>query len=156
MAEGNAEVKAVFDASTVDATSLHKHPSYVAEILVVEDNALCRKVLGIFLTRQKISFAMAMDGQEAVNRLRDGEVYRVILMDKEMPVLDGHEATKAIREFNKLIPIVGLTGNALDEQRLEFMACGADQVLIKPLNKSHFNDVVLTYNVQRAASPTAS
>ena len=53
-----------------------------------------------------------------------------------MPIMDGHEATKAIRVIDKMTPIVGLTGNALDEQRVEFLAAGADAVLTKPLNRS--------------------
>ena len=56
-------------------------------------------------------------------------------MDKEMPVMDGFQATKALRAIDKTIPIVGLTGNALDEQRLEFLTFGVSEVLTKPLNK---------------------
>ncbi len=47
-----------------------------------------------------------------------------------------------IRKVGNSVPIVGLTGNALDEQRVEFLACGADAVLTKPLNRSRFEHVV--------------
>ena len=62
--------------------------------------------------------------------------------------MDGHAATKLIREYDPDVPIVGLTGNALDEQRLEFMTFGADEVLVKPLSSKKFDDVVLKYGVR--------
>jgi CheY-like chemotaxis protein len=52
--------------------------------------------------------------------------------------MDGHAATMVIRKAGDSVPIVGLTGNALDEQRVEFLACGADAVLKKPLSHSQF------------------
>ena len=104
--------------------------------------------MGRLLQRYKLTFEICSNGQEAVSRVvENGETFQMILMDKEMPVMDGHEvclrlllirlwtlfdlsadyvhqATQAIRKFDKSVPVVGLTGNALDEQRLEFLACG--------------------------------
>jgi CheY-like chemotaxis protein len=113
--------------------------SYTAHILLVEDSLSNQKMVGKLLQRYKLTFEIAHNGQEAVDRVvTEKERYRMILMDKEMPIMDGHAATKAIRKAGGSVPIVGLTGNAFDEQRIEFLACGADAVLTKPLNHSQF------------------
>jgi signal transduction histidine kinase/ActR/RegA family two-component response regulator len=113
--------------------------AYKAHILLVEDSLPNQKMMGKLLQRYKLTFEVAHNGQEAVDRVvAEKERYYMILMDKEMPVMDGHAATKAIRKASDSVPIVGLTGNALDEQRSEFLACGADAVLTKPLSLSQF------------------
>jgi signal transduction histidine kinase/ActR/RegA family two-component response regulator len=123
--------------STVDIAS------YKAHILLVEDSLPNQKMMGKLLQRYKLTFEIAHNGQEAVNRVvTEKERYLMILMDKEMPVMDGHAATKAIRKASDSVPIVGLTGNALDEQRIEFLACGADAVLTKPLSHSQFEHTI--------------
>jgi signal transduction histidine kinase/ActR/RegA family two-component response regulator len=117
--------------------------SYTGHILLVEDSLPNQKMLGKLLQRYKLTFEIAHNGQEAVDRVvTEKERYHVILMDKEMPIMDGHAATKAIRKAGDSVPIVGLTGNALDEQRIEFLACGADAVLTKPLSHSQFEHTI--------------
>jgi CheY-like chemotaxis protein len=57
--------------------------------------------------------------------------------------MDGHDATRTIRTVDTSVPIVGVTGNTLEHQRAEFMSCGADAVLAKPLSRREFENVVL-------------
>jgi signal transduction histidine kinase/PAS domain-containing protein/ActR/RegA family two-component response regulator len=136
-ADGKDSFNKASSSSTVDMAN------YTAHILLVEDSVLNQKMVGKLLQRYKLTYEIASNGQEAVDRVvtRD-ERYHMILMDKEMPIMDGHGATMAIRKVGNSVPIVGLTGNALDEQRVEFLACGADAVLTKPLNRSQFEHVV--------------
>lgn len=68
-----------------------------------------------------------------------------------MPVMDGCSATESIRDINPYIPIVGLTANSLDEQRVDFLSRGLDDVLIKPLDKSKFKALCIKYSLGSAA-----
>ncbi len=136
-ANGKENLNKISSSSIVDMAS------YTAHILLVEDSMLNQKMMGKLLERYKLTYESARNGQEAVDRVvTRKERYHMILMDKEMPIMDGHAATMAIRKVGNSVPIVGLTGNALDEQRVEFLACGADAVLTKPLNRSRFEHVV--------------
>ncbi len=137
---GKDNLNIVSSSSTVDMTS------YTAHILLVEDSMLNQKMMGKLLQRYKLTYEIANNGQEAVDRVVTRmERYHMILMDKEMPIMDGHAATMAIRKVGNSVPIVGLTGNALDEQRVEFLACDADAVLTKPLNRSRFEHGVYRF-----------
>jgi signal transduction histidine kinase/CheY-like chemotaxis protein/PAS domain-containing protein len=137
-----ADWKDNFDKASLSSTVVDM-ASYTAHILLVEDSMLNQKMMGKLLQRYKLTYEIASNGQEAVDRVvTRKERYHMILMDKEMPIMDGHAATMAIRKVGNSVPIVGLTGNALDEQRVEFLACGADAVLTKPLNRSRFEHVV--------------
>ena len=76
---------------------------------------------------------------------------KLILMDRQMPVMDGCSATESIRDINLRVPIVGLTANSLDEQRVDFLSRGLDDVLIKPLDQSKFRALCIKYSLGSAA-----
>ena len=61
--------------------------------------------------------------------------FSLLLLDKQMPVMDGHECATIARQRGFVAPIVGVTGNALNEQRQDFIAHGATEVIAKPLSK---------------------
>ena len=67
----------------------------------------------------------------------------VIIMDRSMPVCDGVEATSRLREMGVDVPIVGLTGNALDSETAEFAAAGAEFVLTKPVNSEDLKQALV-------------
>lgn len=75
----------------------------------------------------------AENGQIAVDLHKQGKVYDLILMDKEMPVMDGHEATRRLRVMGVKTPIVALTGNALTTDRELFYEAGVDDFQTKVL-----------------------
>ena len=77
--------------------------------------------------------------------LEDGRLCDVILMDFEMPVLNGPATAKRLREFGCTIPIIGLTGNVLHEDVALFKASGADAVLNKPLTISELQANVAAF-----------
>ena len=108
-------------------------------VLVVEDNAINRKVIESLLNRLGMSISHAGDGQAAVDAVTSGEAMPdVILMDVQMPVMDGLQATRLIRAWERQsghalpVPIVAMTANAFESDRLECIAAGMNEFLSKP------------------------
>lgn len=106
------------------------------KLLVVDDNPINQKLL-FYSLKKEFDIELANNGLEAVNIL-DGNCFDVVLMDLMMPIMDGAEATLKIRESdnyrNKHIPIILLTTNDLENERLRCIKSGADDYLIKPVN----------------------
>ncbi len=107
-------------------------------ILIVEDNPVNRMVIGGLLKKQGIRFEVAENGQEAVTLITNGSCPVLVLMDCQMPVMDGFSATETIRrwelENNKpRLPIIALTAGAFEEDREKCNAAGMDDFLAKPL-----------------------
>jgi signal transduction histidine kinase/CheY-like chemotaxis protein len=112
-------------------------------ILVVDDAPSNRKMLVRVLARSGHVCDQAQDGQVAVDMVKkvsDGG-YDMILMDFEMPVMNGPTATRVLREMGCLCPIVGVTGNVLVADVDYFLSQGADAVLPKPLQLSALEEV---------------
>lgn len=108
------------------------------KILVAEDND------SNFLLVQHIlkdyDLLRVTNGAEAVEKIRNGR-YDFVLMDLKMPVMDGLEATRKIREFNSDIPIVALTANAFDSDRTRAMDAGCNVFLTKPVKRKQLLDL---------------
>ena len=104
------------------------------KILVAEDND-SNYILMSYILRKYYAYDRAKNGQEAVEKVKSGD-FDMVLMDIKMPVMDGLEATTAIREFNQEIPIVALTANAFDSDRQQAMEAGCDAFLSKPVSAS--------------------
>lgn len=109
------------------------------KILLVEDNTLNREIARKLLSEQGFIISEAVNGKEAVDKLAasySGE-YAVVLMDIQMPIMDGYEATKAIRDLDNRIlanvPIVAMTANAFGEERKKAFACGMNGYVTKPI-----------------------
>jgi len=102
--------------------------------LVVDDSQTNRKLTHMILKQKGFLVDEACNGQEAVDMVRVKE-YTVIFMDNQMPIMTGVEATRQICGFCSS-PIIGLTGNSLEEDVQEFLNAGAKQVLIKPCKKT--------------------
>jgi PAS domain S-box-containing protein len=106
------------------------------KVLVVEDNATNRLVARKMLEALGAVVAVAEDGVDGLEAARDGG-FDLILMDIQMPVMDGVEATRRIRELAgepARTPIVGLTANVMAHQRAEYLAAGMDGVVAKPIS----------------------
>lgn len=109
-----------------------------ARVLIVEDNAINRRVMKITLQNVVASIAIAEDGREAVEMVMKNS-YDLILMDVQMPVMDGYAATSAIRALEKArgghVPIVALTAYALRGDREQCLEAGMDTYIAKPFQK---------------------
>ncbi|KAJ1440801.1 CheY-like superfamily, partial [Ochromonadaceae sp. CCMP2298] len=106
-------------------------------VLVVDDVPSCRKMLVRLLRRKKAHCEEARDGQEAVEMVKTsyakGRPYDVVLMDYEMPAMNGPAATKQLRALGLTVLVIGVTGNRQAEDLVHFKDCGANAVLPKPL-----------------------
>ncbi|KAJ3293513.1 hypothetical protein HDU76_007031, partial [Blyttiomyces sp. JEL0837] len=122
-------------------------PSDNPIILVVDDNDINRKVLSKQLAKEGFQTDEAINGFEALKRVTDS-AYSLILMDVEMPVMDGPTAVTKIREFEnqtgrKKVPIVSVTGNAREEQIAYYLSIGVQRVLVKPYTREKLLDTVV-------------
>jgi CheY-like chemotaxis protein len=122
--------------------------TYLARVLLVEDNIVNQRVAQKFLERCGCSVLITANGAEAVS-LYEREPFDLILMDMEMPVMDGTTATRRIRELeatsNRRTPIVALTANALGEQLDRCMQAGMDAFLSKPIEPARLREVLARY-----------
>ena len=110
------------------------------KILLVEDNELNREIAVELLTQEGFIMDTAADGLEAVERLRNADPgqYDLVLMDIQMPVMDGYEAARQIRELDNLwaaeLPIIAMTANAFEEDRKKALEAGMNEHVAKPID----------------------
>jgi PAS domain S-box-containing protein len=106
-------------------------------VLVAEDNFVNQKVIRRTLEKWGIEAQIANNGREALEWL-SREPFHLVLMDCQMPEMDGYEATRRIRAYEQPrglhIPIIALTANALEGDREKCLECGMDDYLTKPVN----------------------
>ncbi|HKK44408.1 MAG TPA: ATP-binding protein [Balneolaceae bacterium] len=106
-------------------------------VLLVEDNAINQKVMCRFLDKWDIKVILAEDGQQAVDEMQKNSI-NLVLMDLQMPVMDGYQATRRIRELSDAqksdVPIIALTAAALKEVKEKVFASGMNDYLTKPFN----------------------
>ncbi len=117
-----------------------------SHILLTEDNETNQEIILGLLEESGINIELALNGQEAVDKYKaNPDKYELIFMDLQMPVMDGYEATKLIREENKEIPIVALTANAMVEDIEKTKAVGMHAHLNKPIEIEKLYETLLKY-----------
>ena len=104
------------------------------KILLVEDNEMNRDMLSRRLVKRGYEVVVAVDGQEGVEKAR-AEAPALVLMDMSLPVLDGWEATRALRAdpATRSIPVIALTAHAMAGDREKALAAGCDDFDTKPI-----------------------
>ena len=106
-------------------------------VLLAEDQKINRKIVSGLLAKYNWEIVEAVNGEEALNAAKN-DTFDVILMDVQMPKMDGYEATRRIREHEKEtgkhIPIIAMTAHAMKGDREKCLAAGMDQYLAKPIN----------------------
>jgi CheY-like chemotaxis protein len=127
----------VRDTTTLPATAVVDQPAGL--VLVVEDNAINRMVVEGMLGMLGLRFISVEDGQLAVNAIQAGLRPDVVLMDMQMPVMDGITATRQIRQWEletqrASLPIVALTAGAFETDRDHCIAAGMNEFMTKPVN----------------------
>jgi signal transduction histidine kinase len=121
------------------ARAAEAYPSVTGKLLVVEDVELNQRVLAAFLRRAGATVELAADGREGMERAlaaeRAGTPYDLILMDMQMPVMDGYEATRALRAAGYPRPIVAMTAHAMVTDREKCLAAGCSAYETKPIQR---------------------
>ncbi|WP_269518902.1 ATP-binding protein [Alteromonas sp. BMJM2] len=119
-----------------DKESEEKNVFFEGHVLLVEDNNINQLVTGEMLNNVGLTFDVAEDGKQAVRKIENSSEYDLILMDVQMPVMDGYEATKALRArgFTDII-IIGLSANAMEEDKQHAIDAGMNDYLTKPIKQ---------------------
>ena len=137
----------LFDAMVLSRNNLAQKPKEVEaaqipdlsglKVLLVEDNEINREVAVMMLQRAGIEVDVAYNGKEGVEKYRTHKgKYCAILMDLQMPIMSGYEASKIIRQEDPHIPIVALTAAAMVEDRQKALEAGMDDHLGKPIDSA--------------------
>ncbi len=117
-------------------------PGY--RILLAEDNPINQKAVKMFLEQYGHTVAVAQNGKEAIEKLKNQD-FDAVLMDVQMPGMDGMEATRLIREGvegSTDIPIIALTAYAMDEDKGKILAAGMNEYMTKPIDYEKLNEIL--------------
>lgn len=139
-----AETETVFATS---AASLPEPSLQKIKLLVAEDNAMNRKLIQHLLNQWQIDFDIVTNGVEVVKVLQQRAAdYHLVLMDIQMPQMDGYTATDKIRFEMKLqIPIIAMTAHALAGEKEKCLGAGMDDYISKPLNEEQLYKLIVKY-----------
>ena len=114
------------------------------KILVVEDSPDNQLLLRLFLSKHKMQIDFASNGEEGMTKALAAD-YDIILMDMQMPVMDGYTATRLLREKGYVKPIVALTAHAMKEDRELCLKAGCDDYLTKPIEPNSLYGTISKY-----------
>ena len=119
-------------------------------LLLAEDNPVNQEVAGELLRAAGLTVDVASNGAEAVELARRGQ-YGLILMDMQMPEMDGLEATRQIRRLpgREAIPIIAMTANAFAEDRTRCIEAGMDDFMAKPVDPDRLFSTLLRWLRER-------
>jgi len=140
-------------AASMNAETLLRQRFQGRRILLVDDEPINLEVARSLLENTGLVVDTAEDGVEAVERAKETR-YAAILMDVQMPRLDGLEATRQIRALPTYrdVPILAMTANAFAEDKASFLAAGMNDALIKPFNPTQLFSALIKHLEQRAES----
>ena len=164
--EGTIDVQSVLGKGTTFSLSLPHLECPVGEVPVqegvstfkdtlgvlqgVEDNKTNQMLLSMILEDLNLEYEIANDGQEAVEMYGDNHSFDIILMDENMPRMNGIEAVKKMRMIEsennrKKVPIIAVTANALSEDRARFLKAGMDDYIAKPYSEETIEKMLQIY-----------
>ncbi len=133
--------------------------SLAGRVLVVEDVPLNRKLFDRILTRAGLSVTLASDGQDALSVVsaegREGRAFDAILMDMQMPVMDGYEATTRLRALGHRTPIVALTAHAMAGDTEKCLRAGCTAYLAKPVSAESLLEMLSRFLEPSGAQPAS-
>lgn len=143
---GNRPIVTKADAEAKQTgRSLPKNQSRAELILVAEDHAINQKVAQLYLDELGFACKIVKSGKEAVEAVAENH-YALVLMDCQMPEMDGLEATEHIRlaeaRTGTHLPIIALTAHAMDEDRTRCIAAGMDDYIAKPIDPDQLRNVI--------------
>jgi len=142
--------------SATGRNSRESHEALPARVLVVEDNQVNQKVVTTVLRKRGFTVELANNGVEALELLERDDRYRLVIMDVQMPVMDGLETTRRIRlnpKWQKL-PILAMTAHAMNGDREKCLSAGMNGYISKPVHPAHLLSVMDEYMTEPEAAKT--
>ncbi|MCG6971190.1 MAG: response regulator, partial [Gammaproteobacteria bacterium] len=114
------------------------------KVLLAEDSPDIRELIQLYLGETGVQVAAVENGQQAVEMARD-QKFDLILMDIQMPIMDGRDAIQQLRKTGNQTTIIALTANAMKEDVREYLELGASNFLSKPIDKNQFKAILAKY-----------
>lgn len=114
-------------------------------ILIVEDDPASMLITRKHLVYTGAKILTAENGKKAIRLVESNSKIDLVLMDIRMPVLNGYEATKAIKSFNSQIPVIALTSYSFEEEKQKILNAGCDDIITKPVNKKQLYTMLQLY-----------
>lgn len=127
-----------------ESANLLENQKFAGSILAVDDVRLNQKLIQLLLEKLGLKVTIASDGQEAFE-LAIKDNFDLILMDIQMPVMDGYQATKKLRNKGIVTPVVALTASALQGDNDKCFKAGCNEFLIKPIDKFKLMQILSKY-----------
>ena len=129
-------------SKTIEPSGIVELSEKKLQILIVEDEEAVIAYLKIILKKYEKDILVATNGADAVDICRNNTNLDLILMDIRIPEIDGHEATRRIREFNKEVYILAQTAFAQIGDREKCIAAGCNDFITKPINKNKLLELI--------------
>ena len=133
------------------------HPSLDCRVLLAEDGNDSRRLITFFLEQAGAEVVTADNGQVAVDLVaasnNEGKPFDLVLMDIQMPIMDGYEATRVLRQNGFERPILALTAHAMEDDRRKCLDAGCDEYLSKPINRNHLITTVSRFAASQDRPP---
>ncbi len=132
-------------SNDVEQTLNNKLPTKAPRILVVEDNPMNQRLAALLLSDWGYDFDIVEDGKDAIDALQTSD-FQLVLMDIQLPTMDGYEATAIIRnELKNAIPIIATTAHAFAGEREKCLAAGMNDYIPKPLQEDAVLAIIQKY-----------
>lgn len=112
-------------------------------VLVVDDNLVNRRMIKRMLVNMTADVTLAENGVQAITQVESSQ-FHVVLMDMQMPVMDGVTATKKLRKLGYTLPIIALTANALHQEEQKCLAAGMDYFATKPIRQAELKALLIS------------
>ena len=128
-------------ARYVEKLNKHAH----GKILIAEDDWIGFQYLNKIFAKSDITIVHAENGEQAVEIIKHTDDIDLVLMDIKMPVMDGIQATKLIKQIKPNLPIFAQTAYAFNEEKNNILAVGCDEYMTKPLNQEKLNKLIIKY-----------
>jgi two-component system, sensor histidine kinase and response regulator len=151
LTEATSATKVAPEVTSEVSTNVAANPAalhatvYIGRILLAEDNPINQEVAKAMLAKFSLAVDVANNGEEAL-ALIEKQTYDLVLMDCQMPVMDGYQATAAVRARQagnaKRLPIIALTANAMEGDREQCIKAGMDDYLAKPYSRPQLEQVL--------------
>ncbi len=117
----------------------------MAQILVVDDSSTVRNEVCDFLKQNGLTVSSAVDGKDGLDKLRADPAIKLVVSDVNMPNMDGYRLTQRIRQLGLTLPVVGVTANALAEEKQRCLESGMDSCLSKPVTLDVLKQTLTVY-----------